>query len=199
MLTMETTETINLVEIENLRKWAEYMPKYFTDNLEDEKFNDRLVEDRMIIHRIKKLYSFIENITGVKPDLENDHFSIGKLSFEQYEEFQKLIKIPTINIGIYGDLKLSDEEKEFCYTFIDACNEDNSFVIESQVKNIDNFFLKAYTEYLLIHHPLSEYIGSEKNIQKSLATADKNLTKKFKEIDRKEAEAWRNSKIRNWT
>ena len=192
-MTIELAETINLVEIENLRKWAEYMPKCFTDNLEDEKFNDRLVEDRYILNRIKKLYSFIENVTGTEPNLENDNFQIGKITFDQYEEFEKLIKIPSIDIENYANLKLTNEEKEFCYTFIDACTEDNSFVIESQVKNIDNFFLKAYTEYLLIHHPLSEYIGSEKNIQKHLATADKNLTKKFKQIERKEAEAWRNA------
>ena len=192
-MTIESAETINLVEIENLRKWAEYMPKCFTDNLEDEKFNDRLVEDRYILNRIKKLYSFIENVTGTEPNLENDNFQIGKITFDQYEEFEKLIKIPSIDIENYANLKLTNEEKEFCYTFIDACTEDNSFVIESQVKNIDNFFLKAYTEYLLIHHPLSEYIGSEKNIQKYLAKADKNLTKKFKQIERKEAEAWRNA------
>lgn len=191
-MTIESSETINLVEIENLRKWAEYMPKCFTDNLDQEKYNDRLIADRMILNRINKLYLFIESVTGKKPDLENCNFNIGKITIKQYEEFQELIKIPTVNVGLYGDLKLTDEEKSFCYTFVDACTEDNSFVIDSQVNNIENFFLKSYTNYLLVNHPLSEYIGSENNIQKHLATTDKNLTKRFKEIARKEAEAWKN-------
>ena len=103
-MTIETSETINLTEIENLRKWAEYMPKCFTDNLEKEKYNDRLIEDRMILNKIDKLYIFIEKVTGKKPDLENCNFSIGRISLKQYEEFQELIKIPTIDIIISNNL-----------------------------------------------------------------------------------------------
>ena len=36
-MTIETTETINLIEIDNLRRWAEYMPECFTAKLENQK------------------------------------------------------------------------------------------------------------------------------------------------------------------
>lgn len=195
-MTIETMETINLKDIENLRKWAEYMPKCFTDNLDNEKFYDRLLEDRIIIHKIKSLYKFIENITGVKPDLDNEFFRIGRLSFEQYDEFEKLIRIPTICISAYATLKLTKEEKEYCYSYLGKCNKDNSLDIDKEVNNINNFYLKDYTQYLLLHHPKSDYISSEINIQKRVIISEKKLVKKFKEIARKEAIAWEHRKYR---
>ena len=195
-MTIETTETINLKDIENLRKWAEYMPKCFTNNLEDEKFNDRLIEDRYIINRINKLYSFIENIKGAKPDLNDENFHIGQLSFDQYEKYEKLIKIPSVSIEEYADLKLTDEEKEYCYSYVENCTKDNSFVIDAKVNNIENFFLKSYTKYLLVNHPKSDYISSVTNISKNMAVIDKKLIKKFKQIRDREIKAWETSKNR---
>jgi len=195
-MTIETTETINLIEIDNLRRWAEYMPECFTAKLENQKYREMLISDRLIIHKINTLYSFIENITGSKIDLENENFHIGALSPEQHEEYIKLVKVPSLCIKTYADLKLSDEEKEHCYYYLEKCTKDNSFDIDKEVDNIDNYFLKSYIKYLLINHPKSDYISSTKNISENVVRAEKKLTKRFKQIENAEIRAWRNSRKR---
>lgn len=195
-MTIETIETINLIEIENLRKWAEYMPKCFTDNLENQNYREMLMSDRLIIKKINLLYSFIENTTGNKINLDNENFHIGVLSPEQYEEYIKLVKIPSLCIATYVDLKLSDEEKEYCYNYVEKCTKDNSFDIDKEVDNIDNYFLKSYIKYLLINDPKSDYISSTKNISENVVRAEKKLTKRFKQIENAEIRAWRNSRKR---
>lgn len=195
-MTIETIETINLIEIENLRKWAEYIPKCFTDNLENQNYREMLMSDRLIIKKINLLYSFIENTTGNKINLDNENFHIGVLSPEQYEEYIKLVKIPSLCIATYVDLKLSDEEKEYCYNYVEKCTKDNSFDIDKEVDNIDNYFLKSYIKYLLINDPKSDYISSTKNISENVVRAEKKLTKRFKQIENAEIRAWRNSRKR---
>ena len=195
-MTIETTESINLIEIDNLRKWAEYMPKCFTENLENQKYKEMLIFDRLIIMKINLLYSFIENITGSKIDLNSENFHIGELSPEQYKEYMKLVKIPSLCIATYADLKLSDEEKEYCYNYVEKCTKDNSFDIDKEVDNIDNYFLNSYIKYLLINDPKSDYISSIKNISENVVRAEKKLTKRFKQIENAEIRAWRNSRKR---
>ena len=79
-------------------------------------------------------------------------------------EFEKLIKIPSLCIKDYADLKLSDEEKQYCYSYVSNCTKDNSFIIDKQVNSIENFFLKSYTKYLLVNDPKSDYISSDNDV-----------------------------------
>ena len=74
--------------------------------------------------------------------------------------------------------------------------EDNSFDIDKEVDNIDNYFLKSYIKYLLINDPKSDYISSTKNISENVVRAEKKLTKRFKQIENAEIRAWRNSRKR---
>ena len=49
MITVCTSDFIDLANVEDLRKWIEYMPECFTSNLNDTKHKDRLIEDRLTL------------------------------------------------------------------------------------------------------------------------------------------------------
>ncbi len=191
MITICTSDSINLADIENLRKWIEFMPSCFTSNLNNAKFKDRLIEDRFILYNIKNLYSFIQETTGNKPDIENRNFSIGQTTIEQYDRLNRIKNnIPNFDIQKYAKLKLTQEEQEICHTFIKKCFLENSDEIMSEIEGISNFYLRSYAKYLLIHLPESNYRFSTNNIGKQVSSANKRLVKDFKRIRRKEAEAW---------
>ena len=80
MIAICTDDFIDLADVESLRKWIEYMPECFTSNLNNAMYKDRLIEDRFFLYNINNLYSFIEETTGNKPDVENRHFSIGQVN-----------------------------------------------------------------------------------------------------------------------
>lgn len=197
MITIWTSDSINLADIESLRRWIEYMPECFTSNLNNAMFNDRLIEDKFILHNINNLYSFIEETTGNKPDVENRHFNIGQNTSEQYDRFNKIkSNIPSFDIQKYAKLKLTQEEQAVCYTFVKRCTLENSDKIMNEIEDIPNFYLRSYAKYLLIHFPESNYRFSTNNIGKQVSKSNKRLVKKFKRIRRKEAEAWTHSKDR---
>lgn len=191
MITISTSETIDLVEIEKLRKWCEYMPECFINNLACEKFNDRLVEDRLILHNINKLYLLIEEVTGKKIDCKNSIFNIGKTTLEQRDKLDKIkSNIPRFNISKYAKLKLTEEEKLFCYSFVTRCSKQNSNEIADEIDSISNFFLKSYAKYLLIHAPESDYRISTNNIGKNVSEVSKKVEKAFKRIRSRETKSW---------
>ena len=195
MITINTSDFINLKDIENLRKWIEYMPYCFTSNLNNANFKDRLIEDKYILSNIKKLYSFIREITGNEPDVENRNFSIGQITIEQYDILNKIKNnIPNFNIQKYAKLKLTQEEQAICYTFVKRCTLENSDEIMNEIEGISNFYLRSYAKYLLIHFPESDYRFSTNNIGKRVSYANKRLAKDFKRIRRKEAEAWEHAR-----
>lgn len=99
------------------------MLECFTSNLNNEIFNDRLIEDGFILHNINNLYSFIEEITGNKPDVENRHFNIGQITLEQHNRFNEIKDIiPGFDIQKYAKLKLTQEEQAFCYAYVKRCS-----------------------------------------------------------------------------
>ena len=113
------------------------MPQCFTSNLNNAMYNDRLIEDIFILYNINNLYSFIEEITGNKPDVENGHFSIGQTNLEQHEKFNKIKNnIPNFDIQKYAKLKLTKEEQAFCYTFVKKCILENSNEIMNEIEGI---------------------------------------------------------------
>lgn len=195
MVKMYTSETIDLVDIENLRSWIEYMPKCFMENLENKKYNDRLVKDRSILYNINCLYSLIEKLTGRKPEYQNRNFDIGEIDLEQ--SYKKIINsIPSFDIEKYAKLKLTEEEQAFCHSFVGRCTKENSKEIESEIDRISNFFIRSYAKYLLIYSPKSDFRFSICNIQKRSNESGKKLKKEMKRISRKNGEAWKHSKVR---
>ena len=197
MITVCTNDFIDLEDVENLRKWIEYMPECFTSNLNNTMHKDRLIEDRFILYNINNLYSFIEETTGNKPDVENKHFSIGQTTLEQHEKFNKIkSNIPNFDIQKYAKLKLTKDEQAICYTLVKRCTLENSDEIMNEIEGIHNFYLRSYAKYLLIHLPESNYRFSANNIRKRVSNANKRLVKKFKRIRRKEADAWEHAKDR---
>ena len=197
MITIYTSVSIDLLDIENLRKWIEFMPECFTSNLNNAIFNDRLIEDRFILHNINNLYSFIEEITGNKPDVENRHFNIGQTTLEQHNRFNKTKdSIPSFDIQKYAKIKLTPEEQSFCYSFVKRCTLENSDEIMNEIEAIPNFFLSSYAKYLLINLPESNYKFSTSNIGKQVSKASQRVVKSLKRISQKEAEAWLHSRDR---
>ena len=167
------------------------MPECFTSNLNNAMYKDRLTEDRFILYNINNLYSFIEEITGNKPGVENRNFSIGQTTLEQYEKFNKIKRnIPNFDIQKYAKLKLTKDEKAICYTLVKKCILENSDEIMNEIEGIHNFYLISYAKYLLIHLPGSNYRFSANNIRKQVSNASKRLVKEFKKIRRKEAYTW---------
>ena len=191
MITISTSETIDLVEIENLKKWIEYMPECFVSNLAYKNFYDRFEEDRLILHSIDKLYSLIRKITGKEPDYANSRFDIGEVTLKQRDTLNKLkSNIPSLDIPTYANLKLTEGEKAFCRSFVARCSKDNSEEVAALIDSIPNFFLKSYAKYLLIHDPESDYIHSISNIGKFASGANKQLEKRFKVTEREEQLSW---------
>ncbi len=197
MITICTGDSIDLADVESLRKWIEYMPECFTSHLNNAMHKDRLIEDRFILYNINNLYSFIEETIGNKPDVKNRHFSIGQTTLEQHEKFNKIKNnIPNFDIQKYAKLKLTPEEQAICYTFVKRCTLENSDEIMNEIEGIHNFYLRSYARYLLIHLPESNYRFSTNNIGKQVSNANKRLIKKFKIIKRKESEAWTRTRDR---
>ena len=199
MITIWTDDFIDLADVESLRKWIEYMPECFTSNLNNAMYMDRLIEDRFILYNINNLYSFIEETTGNKLDVENTHFSIGQTTLEQHEKFNKIKNnIPNFDIQKYAKLKLTKEEQAICYTFVKRCTLENSDEIMNEIEGIHNFYLRSYAKHLLIHLPESNYRFSTNNIRKQVSNANKRLVKEFKRIRRKEAKAWAHARDRKY-
>lgn len=63
-------------------------------------------------------------------------------------------------------------------------------------ENYPNFFVSSYMVELLIHHPESNYIYSTKNISTTVKNGTKKLTKKLKEIKKREQETWKRARYR---
>ena len=140
MITICTDDFIDLTDVESLRKWIEYMPEYFTSNLNNAMYKDRLIEDRFILFNINNLYSFIKEATGNKLDVENRHFSIEQTTLEQHEKFNKIkSNIPNFDIQKYAKLKLTKDEQVFCYTLVKRCTLENSDEIMNEIESIPNF------------------------------------------------------------
>ena len=55
---------IDLVEIENLRKWIEYTPKCYIEKLKSGNLEESKLKDDLTLYKIKKLYSLIKRIDG---------------------------------------------------------------------------------------------------------------------------------------
>lgn len=177
-MTISTNEIIDLVSIENLRKWIEYMPECFVSKLDDEQFNNRLVEDRFILNNINRLYTLIEEITGEKPNCKSNIVAFNQINVDKYNEYQEIVShIPKFDIEKYAHLKLTEAEKELCYSFVDRCTKDNSDEIADEIANLSSFYLREYAMYLLIFSPKSNYKHSVNSINNDFKEGAKKRIK----------------------
>ena len=119
-------------EVEDLRKWILYESPTYFENIHILHNDDIVNNDACALLGIKSLYSYLE--------------SVEKDSIDQNRVQDLLRGIPRLDVGRYADLKLSDEEKEFCRVYAD--NVENELKEHDESK-IPNFFLKSYINYLL--------------------------------------------------
>lgn len=182
---------LDLVEVENLRKWISYMPKCYKDRLNSGEFEEQQLRDDLTLVQIKKLYALIRKIDG-KLSLKQRHFNLEKPhSLEDEREYKRLIEnIPTFNISYYASIKLTEDEKKLAYDFMRSCDKENSKEMMNYAENYQNFFVGSYMRELLIHHPESDYITSTKNIGISVHNANERLNKEMKKIKQREQASW---------
>ena len=186
MITISTSININLMEIETLRRWIEYMPKCFTDNLENTDYIDRLEKDKFIAWNIKKLYLLIKEITGKDPDYENKCFNMGNLTLEQYDRFQEIKNNIPINFDFdtYAKLKLTKEQQLFCHNFVNNYLMINS-TENNNIDDISDYFLKSYIKYLLMFSRIEL-----KKITESINNAVRKLERRSKITEEEEKHSW---------
>ena len=190
MITILSSKRIDLVEVEKLRKWIEYNPNTIQDNELEKKDNNTL-------SRIKELYALIKKIDGNLNVKERIFYLKNPHSPEEEREYQKLVdSIPRLNVSYYASIKLTDKEKQFAYNFMKKCNKENSDELMEYAENYPNFFVSSYMVELLRHHPESNYNYSTKNISTTVKKGTKKLTKKLKEIKKREQETWKHARYR---
>lgn len=155
MMKIRTTKMINLINIESMRMWCEYMPECFTSNLENNEYNDVLAYDRFILHNIKELYSLITEVTGVEVDTNDNSFNIGLVTFEEHDKYIELInRLQLFDIRKEAKLKLTPSEQEECMEFTKNC----TFETIDNLANIENFYIKSYTKYLVFNSSESGFL-----------------------------------------
>ena len=188
---------LDLMEVENLRKWIEYNPECYTERLKSGELEEQKLEDDLTLLRINKLYNLIKKIDG-KVSKKQRHFNLNNPhSFEDDREYEKLVdSIPSLDVSHYASIKLTDEERQFAYDFMKQCNKENSREMMKYADNYPNFFVGSYMAELLRHHPESDYIHSTRNISISVENANKRIRKRMNEIRRRERESWDHSRYR---
>lgn len=188
---------LDLIEVENLRRWIEYNPKCYVEKLKSGELDEQKLEDDLTLLRIKKLYVLIKKIDG-KLNKKQRHYNLrNPHSLEEDKEYQKLVdSIPNLNISYYANLKLTDEERQIAYDFMKQCNKENSNEMMKYAENFSNFFIGSYMIELLRYHPESDYIHSTKNLDIMADSANKRIRKRMKEIRMQEQDSWEHARHR---
>lgn len=186
---------LDLVEVENLRKWIKYNPACYTERLKMGELEEQKLADDLTLLTINRLYALIKKIDG-KVSKKQRHFSLNNPhSLEDDREYEKLVdSIPTLDVSHYASIKLTDEERQFAYDFMKQCNKENSREMMKYAEKYPNFFVGSYMAELLRHHHESDYIHSSKNIGIMVEQANKRIRKSMNEIRRRERDSWEHSK-----
>lgn len=169
MILLSSSMTIDLKEIETLRKWASYMPEWFVSHLDQEDYALRNQKDQVILETIHILYELIKKATGKELDLNSIRFSLKTISFEDRERIRSLLSdIPSLDIKTYAELKLSPEEKLFCiYSRKNYCNKGTSE---------RDFFLQSYMDFLSLNE-------REAKIREGVIKRNRKLRKEMDRAD----------------
>ena len=193
MITVQSIEWpgLDLVEVENLRKWIKYNPACYTERLKMGELEEQKLADDLTLLTINRLYALIKKIDG-KVSKKQRHFSLNNPhSLEDDREYEKLVdSIPTLDVSHYASIKLTDEERKFAHDFMKQCNKENSREMMKYAEKYPNFFIGSYMAELLRHHPESDYIHSSKNIGIMVEQANKRLEERMKRITRKNTDRY---------
>lgn len=77
--------------------------RMFYQWIDNEQFNNGLVEDRVILSNINRLYTLIEQITGEKPNFTSKIVVFNQVDIDQYNKFQGIVShIPKFDIEKYA-------------------------------------------------------------------------------------------------
>lgn len=188
---------LDLIEVENLRRWIEYNPKCYVEKLKSGELDEQKLEDDLTLLRIKKLYGLIKKIDE-ELNKKQRHYNLrNPHSLEEEKEYQMLVdNIPNLNISYYANLKLTDEERQIAYDFMKQCNKENSNEMMKYAENFSNFFIGSYMIELLRYHPESDYIHSTKNLNTMAESTNKRIRKRMEKIRMQEQNAWEHARHR---
>lgn len=102
---------IDLSEINSLKLWIESTPESFTDSHDKEQYNIDLIESRVVLNNINKLYQFIEETTLKQVDVSSNSFDIGMLEKEKHDYYKQLVNsILKSNIMKYNKVRFEEEK-----------------------------------------------------------------------------------------
>ena len=149
MIEIQTNETIDIVKLEEIRKWCEYKPIDFMTNLNEE-IKILLEKDILTLSYIKLLYKLLK----IKDNDKNNHrFIIGTIDFETYEEYKVTINMiyNLFNIDKEANLKLTQNELNQCIELAKNSTMENV----DKINNLSNYYIKSYTEYLIFNNQQS--------------------------------------------
>ena len=182
MILLSSTMTIDLKEIETLRKWASYMPDWFVSHLDQEEYDLRYKKDQMILETIHTLYELIKKSTGKELDLNSTRFSLGTISFEDRERIRSLLSdIPSLDIKTYAELKLSPDENAYCvFSRKKYCNKGTSE---------RDFFLQSYMDYLSLNE-------REEALKKIVIKQIHSAEKRMHGVEQREKNQWSSNRVR---
>lgn len=174
MIEIQTNETIDLIKIEEIRKWCEYKPFDFNTKLNEEK-NILLEKDILTVSFIKLLYKLLKITDN---DKNNRNFKIGRINFDTYEEYKSIINMiyNLFNIDKEANLKLTQKELNQCIVLA----KNSTMETVDIMNNISNFYIKSYTEYLIFNDPQS-------GLLQELSDKEKKLNEKLRKEDYKQA------------
>ena len=161
MIKINTGETINIVELEDMLKWCRY--------------KNNLTSDILIMGYIKKIYGLL-GIT--EKDKTNTKFSIGMMRADDYEHLKLIQKqLILFNINEQAELKLTKDELRMC--------KDHALKSSlEEIDKIDNFYVRSYSHYLSINASNSK-VSNE--ISERVKKQSQGLREKIKKIDHNQA------------
>ncbi len=174
MIIVQSTDVIDIVKLEEIKKWCEYKPDNFIKN-QSFKNKELLKKDNLILSYLKLLYKLLKISDN---DKNNHNFKIGEILFDKYKEYKDTLNMiyTLFNINEEAELKLSPIKIKECIGF----TQNLTINTIDNINEISNFFVKNYTEYLILNDPQISLI---KGIRERETKLNKKLSRvKFHSI-----------------
>ena len=94
-------------------------------------------------------------------------------------------------VSRYAKCKLTKDQLEYCKSFLKKCDSDSSYEVAKAVGAIENFYIRSYAQFLLIHDPNSNYSCSIKvrrksiydSVQARIASNRRQFNKMYRRMD----------------
>ena len=154
-------KTVDIVKLEEIKKWCEYRPLIFITNKSIQK--EKLDNFDIFLKNFIEHFYYKFNIQD--KDKNNHSFKIkitNKDDFNFYRWFKYLIN--KFNIELEAKYKLTTLELNYCHNISLNAKISN---IEDLLK-IDNFYIKSYAKYLIFNSPKWKSTTKVKQIRKTI-------------------------------